>query len=69
MFFVSAWLLMLFAGANDEPAAVLIMDDPVRPDTARTVRALRAGAIQRVVMVTGDRAEVAETVGRIGAGG
>ncbi len=31
----------------------------------RTIRALRAGGIDRIVMITGDRTEVAETVGSI----
>jgi heavy metal translocating P-type ATPase len=55
--------LTVFVAVDGEPAGVLIMDDPVRPDAARTIRALRAGGIHRIVMVTGDRAEVAETVG------
>ncbi|MBO0714339.1 MAG: heavy metal translocating P-type ATPase, partial [Acidimicrobiales bacterium] len=36
---------------------------PLRPDAARTIRALRTSGIERIVMVTGDRAEVADTVG------
>lgn len=55
--------MTVFVSIDEEPAAVLILDDPVRPDAARTVRALRAHGIKRLVMVTGDRAEVAETVG------
>ncbi len=57
--------LTVFVSVDEEPAAVLIMDDPVRPDAARTIRALRAGGIRRIVMLTGDRAEVAETVGAV----
>jgi heavy metal translocating P-type ATPase len=57
--------LTVFVGVDGEPAGVLVLDDPVRADAARTVRALRAGGIDRIVMVTGDRAEVAETVGAI----
>ena len=53
----------VFIGVDGQPAGVLVLDDPVRADAARTVRALRAGGIDRIVMVTGDRAEVAETVG------
>jgi heavy metal translocating P-type ATPase len=55
--------LTVFVSVDDEPAAVLILDDPVRADAARTIRALRDGGISRIVMLTGDRAEVAETVG------
>jgi cation transport ATPase len=54
--------LTVFAAIDGEPAGVMILDDPVRPDAARTIRALRAGGIRRVVMVTGDRAEVAANV-------
>jgi len=57
--------LTVFVAIDGEPAGVLVMDDPLRPDAARTVRALRSGGIRRVVMVTGDRAEVAETVGAV----
>jgi len=57
--------LTVFVAVDGEPAGVLILDDPVRPDAARTIRALRAGGFGRVVMVTGDRAEVADTVGAI----
>jgi heavy metal translocating P-type ATPase len=57
--------LTVFVAIDGEPAGVLIMDDPLRPDAARTVRALRAGGIRRLIMVTGDRAEVAETVGAV----
>ena len=41
----------------------LILDDVVRPDSARTLRRLREDGIRRVVMVTGDRAEIAEPIG------
>ena len=55
--------LTVFVAIDGEPAGVLVLDDPIRTDAARTVRAMRAGGIGRIVMVTGDRAEVAETVG------
>jgi len=57
--------LTVFVTVDGEPAGVIILDDPVRPDAARTVRALRTGRISRIVMVTGDRADVAESVGGI----
>src|SRR5271165_6687737 len=57
--------LTVFVAIDEQPAGVLVLDDPVRADAARTVRALRAGGIDRIVMVTGDRAEVAQTVGAI----
>jgi heavy metal translocating P-type ATPase len=57
--------LTVFVAVDGEPAGVLVLEDPVRPDASRTVRALRKGGIARIVMLTGDRAEVAETVGAV----
>jgi len=57
--------LTVFVAVDGAPARVLILDDPVRPDAGRTIRALRHGGIRRIVMVTGDRADVAETVGAV----
>ena len=57
--------LTVFVAVDGEPAGVLLLDDPVRPDAGRTVRTLRDGGIDRIVMVTGDRAEVADTVGAV----
>jgi soluble P-type ATPase/iron-sulfur cluster repair protein YtfE (RIC family) len=37
----------------------------VRPDAAKTIRGLRGRGIRRIVMVTGDRIEVADTVGAV----
>ena len=42
---------------------VLIMDDPIRPETPRAVRALRRSGFTRIIMVTGDHHAVAELVG------
>ena len=57
--------LTVFVAVDGSPAGVLILDDPVRPDARRTIRALRAGGIRRIVVVTGDRSEVAATVGAV----
>ena len=57
--------LTVFVAIDGVPAGVLVLDDPVRPDAARTIGALRAGGISRIVMVTGDRPEVADTVGAV----
>src|SRR6516225_4209148 len=57
--------LTVFVAVDGVPAGALVLDDPVRPDAARTIRALREGGISRIVMVTGDRAEVADTVGAV----
>lgn len=57
--------LTVFVAVDGQPAGVLLLEDPIRPDAPRMVRALRAAGIQRMVLVTGDRADIAETVGRI----
>ena len=57
--------LTVFVTVDGQPAGVLVLDDPVRPDAGRTIRALRRGGISRIVMVTGDRAEVARSVGAV----
>ncbi len=55
--------LSVSVAIDGRPTAVLVFEDPIRPDAARTLRALRRSGIERLVMVTGDRAEVAESVG------
>jgi cation transport ATPase len=45
-------------------AAVLLLADPLRPEAPATLAAARAAGIRRVVLLSGDRAEVAEAVGR-----
>lgn len=57
--------LTVFVRVDGEPVGAILLDDPIRPDAARTVRRLRQGGVRRVVMVTGDRADVAETVGAV----
>ena len=53
----------VFVAIDGEVAGGLILDDPIRPDTPRVIRTLRRAGIKRVVMVTGDHADVAESVG------
>ncbi len=43
----------------------ILMDDPIRPGAALTVRNLRADGFDRIVMVTGDREDIAESVGAV----
>ncbi len=57
--------LTVFVGIDGVPAGVLVFDDPLRPDAARTLRSLRDNGISRIVMVTGDRTDVAETIGAV----
>jgi heavy metal translocating P-type ATPase len=57
--------LTVFAAVDGIPAGAFLLEDPVRPDAPRMIRALRQAGITRTVLVTGDRADAAETVGRI----
>lgn len=53
----------IFVAVDDSLAGVLVVDDPIRADSPRTLRALRNEGIERIVMVTGDHSSVADTVG------
>jgi heavy metal translocating P-type ATPase len=53
----------IFVGVDGVAAGALILHDSIRPDSPRALRALRRAGIERVVLVTGDHREVAETVG------
>ncbi len=57
--------LTVFAAVDGRPAGAFLFDDPIRPDAPRMIRRLRSAGVQRVVLVTGDRAEVADAVGRL----
>lgn len=47
----------------DAAAGILVLEDPIRPDAQRTIRALRLAGFQDVVVVTGDTSEIGEMVG------
>jgi heavy metal translocating P-type ATPase len=57
--------LTVFIAVDGEPAGAFLLEDPIRPDAPRMVRAMRRAGISRVILVTGDRADVADMVGRI----
>ena len=57
--------LTVFAAVDGRPAGVFLLEDPVREDAPRMLAALHEAGIRRTVLVTGDRRDVAETVGRI----
>jgi heavy metal translocating P-type ATPase len=57
--------MTVFVSVDGRPAGALVLDDPIRADAAKTIRSLRRSGIERIVMVTGDRAEVAESVGAV----
>jgi heavy metal translocating P-type ATPase len=53
----------VFVSIDGEVAGAILIDDPIRPDSPRVIRSLRRAGIERVVMVTGDHPDVAESVG------
>ena len=54
----AAWVAV-----DGQPAGVLLLADRIRPEAARTIRALRLAGITRIGMVSGDRADFANAVG------
>ncbi|WP_420123158.1 heavy metal translocating P-type ATPase, partial [Nakamurella sp.] len=57
--------LTVFVAIDGEPAGALVLQDELRPDAPRMLRQLRRAGIGRTVLITGDRADVADAVGRI----
>ena len=54
--------LCVFVCVDDAAVGALLLADELRRETPRAVQALRSAGIARIVMVTGDRAEAAETI-------
>ncbi|GLX01673.1 heavy metal translocating P-type ATPase [Microtetraspora sp. NBRC 16547] len=57
--------MTVWVTVDDRVTGVILLRDQVRGDAGRTLRRLRAAGIDRVVMLTGDRAEVAESVATV----
>jgi heavy metal translocating P-type ATPase len=55
--------LSVFVSVEGRMVAALLLADELRRETPRAVQALRAAGVSRIVMVTGDRADSAETIG------
>jgi soluble P-type ATPase len=53
----------VFIAVDGRLVAALLLADELRPETPRAVQALRGAGVSRIVMVTGDRADAAETIG------
>lgn len=53
----------VFVSVDGTVAAAFVIEDPIRPDSPRVIRTLRRAGFKRVVMVTGDHPDVAESVG------
>lgn len=54
--------LSVFVSIDGRVAGALLLGDELRKETPRAVQSLRAAGISRIVMVTGDRADAAETI-------
>src|SRR5581483_4917364 len=61
----AAWrsALSVFVAADGRIIGALLLGDELRRETPRAVQALRTAGVARIVMVTGDRADAAETIG------
>ena len=57
-----AGAVVVAVAVDGEPAGVLILNDALRAGTARLLSDLRAVGIERIVLATGDRAEVARFI-------
>jgi heavy metal translocating P-type ATPase len=60
----AAWrsALTVFVTVDDRMMGVLLMGDELRREAPHVVQALRSNGVARILMVTGDRAETAETI-------
>jgi len=61
----AAWrsALSVFVAVDGRTIGAVLLADELRRDTPRAIQALRAAGVSRIVMVTGDRADAAETIG------
>ena len=54
--------LTAFVAVDDHVIGAVLLADELRRETPRAVQNLRAAGVKRIVMVTGDRADAAETI-------
>ena len=55
--------LSVFVSVDGRTIGALLLGDELRRETPRAVQTLRKAGVSRIVMVTGDRADAAETIG------
>jgi len=55
--------LSVFVSIEGRTIGAILLADELRRETPRAVQSLRAAGVKRIVMVTGDRADAAETIG------
>ena len=60
----AAWrsALSVFVAVDGRTIGALLLGDELRQETPHAIQALRATGVTRIVMVTGDRADAAETI-------
>jgi heavy metal translocating P-type ATPase len=54
----------VYVAIDGQLAGALLMEDPIRAETPEALRVLRGAGIERIVLLSGDRQDVAESVGR-----
>jgi heavy metal translocating P-type ATPase len=61
----AAWrsALSVFVAVEGQLIGVILLADELRRETPRAVQSLRTVGVSRIIMVTGDRADAAETIG------
>jgi heavy metal translocating P-type ATPase len=61
----AAWrsALSVFVAVEGQLIGVILLADELRRETPRAVQSLRTAGVSRIIMVTGDRADSAETIG------
>ncbi len=57
--------ILAFVRSGDDVIGAVTLEDPIRPDAARALRRLRTDGVRRMVMVTGDRDDVARSVATV----
>jgi len=55
--------MAVFVAVDGAISGALVLEDPVRSDTPRALRTLRLAGIDRIVLLSGDRPDVAQAVG------
>ena len=55
--------LSVFVSVDGRAIGALLLADELRTETPRAIQALRQSGVGRIMMVTGDRADAAETIG------
>jgi heavy metal translocating P-type ATPase len=57
--------LAVYVSVDGEGVGAILLEDRIRPDARRMIRALREVGIERILLVTGDRADAGHSVGRL----